>query len=137
MIALKILTMKKKINCIYFFFLVLIANLPTRSISQNIGIGVTVPTRAKLEVNGAAGSGYTSGIFGADGAGISLQRNWPTIGFNQYNDGMSRFMSNGYASIQYLDPSSGTMAIDMLGNGTTASPTNLSFRALTIANNGN
>ena len=50
--------------------------------SQNIGIGITNPTRAKLEVSGVSGSGATSAIFGTDGTGISLQRNWPTIGFN-------------------------------------------------------
>src|SRR5690242_19737063 len=53
--------------------------------SQNVGIGIDNPIRAKLEVNGAAGA--TSAIFGGEGAGISLQRSWPSVGFNQYYTG--------------------------------------------------
>ena len=71
-----------------------------------VGIGVN-PSRAKLEVYGAAGTGYTAAMFGSDGAGISLERNNPTIGFNQYNDGESKFMSTGYAALQYLNAANG------------------------------
>ncbi len=105
------------------------------SFSQNVGIGTTTPTRGKLEVYGAVGT--TSAIFGGESTGISLQRNWPGIGFNQYNDGTSKFMSNGYASIQYINPGTGEMAIDMLGNGTANTSTTVSFRAITIGSNGN
>ena len=50
---------------------------------SNVGIGTTTPTRAKLEVFGTGGIfSFTSAIFGSDGAGISLQRNRPAIGFN-------------------------------------------------------
>jgi hypothetical protein len=44
------------------------------TVSQNVGIGTSTPTRAKLEVNGAVDA--TSAIFG-ESSGISLQRNWP------------------------------------------------------------
>ena len=46
--------------------------------SGNVGIGTTTPTRAKLEVNGVGFGGATSAIFGGDGTGISIQRNWTT-----------------------------------------------------------
>jgi hypothetical protein len=115
-----------------------IAGLLTIAVhSQNVGIGITTPTRAKLQVHGVAGAGFTSAIFGGDGAGISMQRNWPTIGFNQYNDGASKYMSTGYASMLYLDPGSGTMALDMLNTGSANVATGASARALTIASNGN
>ncbi|CAN5792737.1 hypothetical protein BH10BAC3_BH10BAC3_23670 [soil metagenome] len=106
------------------------------SFSQNIGIGITNPTRAKLEVNGAVG--YTSAIFGGESTGISFQRNYPGIGFNQYHSSIgSSFMSNGYAAVQFLDPNTGYMGLDMLGNGTANANTTALIRAFTIANNGN
>lgn len=108
----------------------------------NVGIFTTSPTRAKLEVSGVAGGGATSGIFGSDGAGISLQRNWPTIGFNQYRDNVfpgstGKYMANGFAALQYFDPNSGTMAFDMFPSGTANSNTLNGIRALTILGNGN
>lgn len=89
---------------------------------QNLGIGVNDPTRAKLEVWGAAGTGNTSGIFG-DERGISLQRNYPSIGFNQYvdNTNVGRYMASGYAGmVQYIH-NDGTLAqgfsLNMYPNG--------------------
>lgn len=108
--------------------------------SQNVGIGTTTPTRAKFEVHGVSGAGATSAIFGGDGNGISFQRNWPTIGFNQFRDnvvGNGKYMGSGFAAIQYFDPGSGTMAIDMFLNGAGGALTNTGIRALTIDNNGN
>lgn len=69
--------------------------------AQNVGIGITNPVRAKLEVFVVAGAGATSAIFGTDGTGISLQRNWPTISFNQYRDivmpgSQGKYMANGF-----------------------------------------
>jgi hypothetical protein len=118
-------------------FFILIACLPGKLFSQTVGIGTTAAPRATLEVQGVAGTGYTSGIFGADGAGISLTRNWPTIGFNQYNDGTSRYMANGYAAVQYVSPATGDLAIDMFGSGTSNAPTLAQIRALFISNAGN
>jgi len=82
----------------------------------NVGIGVSNPSRAKLEVNGVSGSGYTSAIIGGDGSGISFQRSWPTIGFNQYRDeptGWGKAIATGYGMHMYLDPALGNFAIDM------------------------
>lgn len=111
-------------------------------ISQNVGINTLTPTRARLEVIGVFGAGATSGAFGTDGPGISLQRNWPTIGFNQYRDAIfpgsqGKYMSNGFAAIQYFDPGSGAMAVDMFPAGTANTSTPAGTRGLTIFSNGN
>ena len=102
--------------------------------AQNVGIGTTNPTRAKLEVHGAVDA--TSAIFGADGTGISLQRSWPGIGFNQYYNGSSKYIGNGYAAVQFLDPTSGYMAIDMFNTGTANNPVGAVRRALVISPEG-
>ncbi|MBL0182072.1 MAG: hypothetical protein IPP96_07175 [Chitinophagaceae bacterium] len=102
----------------------------------NVGIGTETP-RAKLEVYGAGATGNTSAVFGTDGAGISVQRNRPAIGFNQYNNGYSVFINTGYAAIQHFDHTTGTMAIDMLGTGVGGTVTAAPTRAVTIENNGN
>jgi hypothetical protein len=109
-------------------------------LSQNMGIGTTNPTRAKLEVVGVSGSGNTSAIFGTDGAGISLQTNWPTIGFNQYRDAPTlygKYMASGFAVIQYFDPTTGTMIIDNQNTGAINTNTVQGFRLITISNTGN
>lgn len=110
--------------------------------AQNVGIGTNTATRAKLEVIGVAGIGTTSAIFGTNSAGISLQRNWPTIGFNQYRDDVTpgvqgKYLNVGFAAIQYMDPNSGTLAFDMFPNGTQNAYTTGGVRAITIAGNGN
>lgn len=112
----------------------------SNSFSQNVGIGTSTPTKARLEVHGVAGSGNTTAIFGGSSSGVSFQQNWPTIGFNQYRDntvGNGKFMSTGYAAIQYLDPGSGAMLFDMLGTGPIGNLTSSGNRAITILNNGN
>ena len=114
-------------------FIVISLGMPLHTFSQNVGIGISNPTRAKLELNGAAGA--TSAIFGGESSGISLQRNYPAIGFNQYYSTTSKYMSIGYAANLFLDPNTGYMGLDMLGTGN-ANTTAL-IRAFTIADNGN
>ena len=101
--------------------------------AQNVGIGTTTPTLGKLEVLGTFGFSKTVAAFGSDGAGISLQRNSPTIGFNQYRDALgSKFMSNGFASTITLDEATGIMAWDMYNSGFKGNPTIGTNRAITI-----
>lgn len=126
--------MKKRLT-LFFSLLAL-----TECFSQNIGIGTSNPTLGKLQVNGVSGSGNTTAIFGSDGIGISFQRNWPTIGFNQYRDntvGNGRYIANGFAAIQYLDPNTGYMYFDAFPNGTANTLTTGGTRILTIGANGN
>ena len=112
---------------------------PFLSIAQNIGIATPEgPTRAKLEVADAAGFGTTGAIFGTDGAGISLQRNWPSIGFNQYRDDIlpgihGRYLSNGFASVIYLHTELGNFVVDMFPSGTANNYTPAPNTVLTIS----
>jgi Chaperone of endosialidase len=88
---------------IQIFLFVLLAKV-LQSQPTNIGIGISNPTRAKFEVWGAAGIGTTSGLFGGE-HGISIQRNYPAIGFNQYvdNANIGRYMATGFALLwQYV-----------------------------------
>src|SRR5215218_5429898 len=126
----------KKIN------LLIISAIWLQVNAQNVGIGTNTATRAKLEVVGVAGSGATSGLFGSNSAGISLQRNWPTIGFNQYRDDIApgsqgKYMSTGFAAIQYMDPNSGIYVFDMFPSGAANTNTPAAVRAITVAPNGN
>lgn len=110
--------------------------------AQNVGIGNTAANNAKLEVEGVVGSGATVGLFGSNANGVSLQRNWPTLGFNQYRDDVApgsqgKYISNGFAAIQYFDFNTGTYAFDMFPSGTANSFTPAGIRGITIANNGN
>jgi hypothetical protein len=103
---------------ILFITTILLPFIPV--FAQNIGIGTNNPTRAKFEVHGVAGNGYTSAIFGGESTGISLQRNWPSIGFNQYHTTSgSKYMANGAAAVQYLDPVNGGLYFDLYTPGTT------------------
>jgi len=100
------------------------------SAAQNIGIGTTNPTRAKLELHG--GVGRTTAIFGGEGVGVSIQKDYPAIGFNQYFDGASsRYIGNGYALSQWFSPFTGTLNFDVVNQGT-ANNTGGSVRVLTL-----
>jgi subtilisin-like proprotein convertase family protein len=113
------------------------------SYSNHVGIGTLYPSNAKLEIKGASGgaTGSTTAAMGTDGNGISFQRNWPTIGFNQYRDAnnIPRYMGAGKASLLYYDPSAGAFAWDM--HNTSGTPdqqiTGSGVRAITILDNGN
>jgi len=84
-----------------FFITCLLLLLFVVSYTQNIGVGTNNPiTRAKLEVWGGSGIGTTTGLMG-DARAISLHRNYPGIGFNQYNDNTNtyRYLYAGYAAL--------------------------------------
>ena len=83
--------------------------------AQNVGIGTSNPTRAKLEVNGAVG--LTSAIFGGDGQGVSLIRDIPGLGFNAYFNNNMRLMRDGTGALQYYMPNLGMMAWDISLSG--------------------
>ncbi len=82
----------------------------------NVGIGTNSPDRAKFEVNGVPNTSLTTAIFGGDGTGLSFQRNWPTIGFNQYRDvptGWGKAISNGYGMHMFFNPLTGSYSMAM------------------------
>lgn len=128
---IKIIFMKKYFRLFYFLFLVPILCVPENSFFQNVGIGIATPTRSKLEVNGAVDA--TSAIFGGESSGISLQRNWPGIGFNSYWNAGNRYIANGYGARHFLDPFNGYMYLDMFSVGTANALPPLTSRALTIS----
>jgi hypothetical protein len=124
----------------YFYHILVLCCAPILAYTQNVGIGGQA-TRARLEVWGTAVGGNTNAVFGSDGAGISFQQNWPTIGFNQYRNsltGYGTYMHAGYGAIQYLDPGNGGMALEMQNTaGTKDAPIASEFkRAFTIFPNG-
>ncbi len=107
-----------------------------------LGLLANAQTVAKMEVEGVIGSGPTVGLFGSTANGVSLQRNGPRLGFNQYRDdfipgGQGKYIANGFAAIQYLDINTGSCAFDMFPSGTANSYTPAGIRGITIANNGN
>jgi hypothetical protein len=115
-----------------FFALLLI---PIPGLAQNVGIGIA-PSKARLEVNGSVG--ITTAIFGGDGAGISFQRNWPTIGFNQYYTDVNRNMAAGGSWVEYLDMNTGSLIFDLYPQNGNPDVQNYSgTRRLTIRQNGN
>ncbi|MEP6711890.1 MAG: tail fiber domain-containing protein, partial [Ferruginibacter sp.] len=73
-----------------------------------VGIGMSNPTRAMLEQNGSVGN--TAAIFGGEGAGISLQRNWPAIGFNHWYDGSNhKSIGQGYSAQMAVSQTNGSL----------------------------
>lgn len=104
------------------------------SFSQNIGIGLTNPTRAKLEVNGAVD--FTTAIFGGESTGIGFWRNNPAIGFNNYYNAGVRCIGNGYSGYIYLDATNGGMYFNMNASGTTNSVLAPAINAMKINTNG-
>lgn len=102
--------------------------------SGNVGIGV-LPTRAKLEV---ATSNTTQALFGSSGSGISLQKDYPTIGFNQYRDdnNVQRYIGNGFAGGNYLDPTTGKFIWSTIPSGSTGQSTTLETGRMTLTSSG-
>jgi hypothetical protein len=86
----------------------------------NVGIGNLNPTKAKFIVDSPP-TIVTNAIFGSNGSGISLQKNWPTIGFNSYRDNanVQKYMSTGFGFLNAVDITSGTMFWNKLGTGIT------------------
>jgi hypothetical protein len=128
----------KKNNRMKFIKVIILFSISFTIFGQNVGVGLLNPTLAKLEVFGVMGTGLTSAAFGIDGAGISFHRNWPGIGFNQYQDNVSpgKFMANGAASVLYLNMVDEAFSFYGLGNGTKNNLTFTPFPTLTLYKSG-
>ena len=103
--------------------------------SQYVGIGVINPVKAKLEV---ATLYTTNALFGSNSTGISLQQNWPTIGFNQYRDDANtpKYIGNGTAMVNFLDPSSGNMYWNGISSGIAGNNTGGESPRMSLLSNG-
>ncbi|MBL0181347.1 MAG: tail fiber domain-containing protein [Chitinophagaceae bacterium] len=119
----------------YFLLIFFILCLQEDLFSQNVGIGISNPTRAKLEVNGAVD--YTTAIFGGESTGIGIIRNNPGIGFNNYYNGGNRYIANGYSGAIWLDAVNGGMFFDVNGFGTANSLATSGINSMVINNSGN
>jgi hypothetical protein len=99
-------------------------NLNTDIINYNngkVGIGPTIfIPKAKFEANSAA-SVNTNALFGSNGTGISLQKNWPTIGFNTYRDdaNLQKYIGDGFGFGISVNQTNGTMFWNKMGSGNT------------------
>lgn len=118
-------------------FCILIASLHfTNGYSQYVGIGVSNPTLGRLQING--GVGKTTAIFGGDGKGISLQRNFPGIGYNQYDTSSPKVLGSGISLLQYLNTTTGSMIFNFYNTNTGPNtPPLLNYGSMTIRQNGN
>lgn len=121
----------------YFFLILYFFTTLGLGIAQNVGIGTSTPTRAKLEVYGAVGS--TAAIFtDPAGPGISFQRNNPAIGYNQYFTDKARFIGSGKAFVQWMNMQTGSMNFDRYAAVSNPdSPTLSPSRVMTASQNGN
>jgi hypothetical protein len=106
---------------------------------QNVGIHTSAPTRGKLVVAGAIGR--TNAIISTSGtaSGLSIQANYPALGFNQYFTDQSRYInSSGKAGVWWLNMATGSLVFDITYTaGTKDNPITDLARVATISQNGN
>jgi hypothetical protein len=79
------------------------------AVAQNVGINMTNPVHARLEINGSVGASV--GMFGADKAGVTISANNPEAGFNYFYNNGQYTMKAGYASYMGMYPASGDLYI--------------------------
>lgn len=74
-----------------------------------VGVNMaTAPTRAILEQRGSVGT--TAAIFGGDGIGVAIEKNWPAIGFNHYYDGTNhRSLAQGFSAQLGVNQNNGAL----------------------------
>jgi hypothetical protein len=84
----------------------------------NVGIGNLFPVEAKLVVDSDP-SILTNAVFGSNGTGISLQKNWPGVGYNSYRDSQNnqRFIGTGYGMVTAVNQTNGTFFWNAMGSG--------------------
>ncbi|HEY2987634.1 MAG TPA: hypothetical protein VGL11_07900 [Candidatus Binatia bacterium] len=102
--------------------------------TDNVGIGTSTPTRAKLETQGAVGN--TVALFGGEGTGVSLVRDYPFIGFNSYFNSGWKAISSGFGGHLGVEQSDGAMTFYV--NGSAAANVGVSpSEAMRITQSGN
>ncbi len=101
----------------------------TATFSQNVGIGTDDPSKGKLVVRGNVGS--VSAIFGDNITGVSIENNYPGIGFNSYYNAGRFAIANGYGGIMGINPVNGDFHIyTSPAAGTTDNPLAVNLRLL-------
>ncbi len=79
----------------------------------NVGIGNVTPTTAGLVVNKVVGN--TNAVFGSATTGVSIQTNYPGIGFNTYYNAGSFNIASGGAGYIGVDPSNSKIILSNSG----------------------
>ncbi len=102
-----------------------------------VGIG-TNNFLARFNTNPINGTSPTSAVFGTDNTGISIQQNWPTIGYNQYRDdsNIQKFIGTGFAGLNTLHQGNGYFYWVGLGNGTAGSTITTNNNLMSLSNIG-
>jgi Chaperone of endosialidase len=87
--------------------------------------GVSAVPLARFNVVPFNNITQTTAVFGTSGTGISLQQNYPAIGFNQYHDdaNTSLHIGSGFAGLNYLDATNGRFYWNTIANGAAGSTT--------------
>src|SRR5687768_10717777 len=75
----------------------------------NVGIGNTNPVDAGLIVDKKVGS--VNAMFGRNTTGVSIESNYPGIGFNCYYNGSRKTIATGYTSLINADPVNGNLGL--------------------------
>ncbi|MEO7444277.1 MAG: hypothetical protein ABIT96_05750 [Ferruginibacter sp.] len=90
----------------------------------NVGIGTNAPVIGGLVVNKVVGN--TNAVFGANTAGVSIQSNYPGIGFNTYYNAGSYMISSGGAGYIGVNPTDSKIILSNTGgNASAGAPTYL------------
>lgn len=90
---------------LYFGFTI----FPAIIFAQNVGIGLSNPTHAKLEVQGSVGASVA--MFGSNSFGTTLSANNPELGFNYFYNGGTKTIKAGYGANIGMNPSTGNVYI--------------------------
>ena len=101
----------------------------------NVGIGMTTPSRAVLEVSGMVGN--CSAIFGTNSSGISVGANWPGVGFNNYLNGVDKTIAAGYPGAITYSQTNGDFIFFLGPSAGSADANSNLVERLRILNNGN
>jgi hypothetical protein len=104
------------------------------STAQNVGIGTTNPTRAKLEIKGMVGN--SSAVFGGGTeAGIGLVSNLPGVFFNGYYNGGIKSLAPGPVGLITLNNNS-QFQFDFAGTAANADQTVSNTTKLLLGSDG-
>ncbi len=82
------------------------------------GDGLKNITQSMVTIN-SQNSTQTNALFGSNGTGISLQKNWPSIGFNTYRDNanVQRYIGTGFGMVTAVDQVQGAFFWNKMGSG--------------------
>ncbi len=110
----------------------------TMQADGNVGIGITTPTEAKLQVHEPAGNTQFIAAAGPNLPGISnfVPISSPSVGFNARYQGSYKFMGTGYGSFFQYTPSLGRMSYWYSSTSGAADGAMTSFHSFSIDSSG-